>query len=75
MSKVPFKSTSFEMSKFSNKTPINVGKFYDSEGATQLLMQSDHFAIPAVCMLPLTHLHVYHVISANVIIKELIVFV
>lgn len=43
------------MSKFSNKTPINVGKSYDSEGATQLLMQPDHFAIPAVCMLPLTH--------------------
>ena len=35
--------TSFEMNKFSKKEPINFCKFCDNEGATYLLLPSDHF--------------------------------
>ena len=43
MCKESFKDTFFEMNKFSMKERIKFYKFYDIEGATQLLLQSDHF--------------------------------
>lgn len=38
-----FKDASFEMNKFQTKEPKNLRKCYDSEGATQLHLRSDHF--------------------------------
>ena len=43
MRKDYFKVTFFEMNKFPMKEPVNFCKFYDNEGTTQLLLQSDHF--------------------------------
>ena len=48
MSKDFFKETFFEMNKFRKNEPINFCKFYDNEGATQLLLRSDHFISPTV---------------------------
>ena len=44
MSKGSFKDTSLKMNKFPKKEPINFHKCYDSEGAAQLLLQTNHFA-------------------------------
>ena len=41
-----FKDTSLEMNRFSKKKAISFCKFYDNEGATQLLLRSDHFINP-----------------------------
>ena len=43
-----FKETFFKMNKFPKKEPINFCKFYDNEGATQLILRSDHFINPTV---------------------------
>ena len=43
-----FKETFFEMNKFAKKELKNFCKFYDNEGATQLLLRSDHFISPTV---------------------------
>ena len=43
-----FKEMFFEMNKFPKKEPINFCKFYDNEGATQLLLRSEHFINPTV---------------------------
>ena len=43
-----FKETFFEMNKFPKEEPINCCKFYDNEGATELLLRSDHFINPTV---------------------------
>ena len=42
------KDTSFEMNKFPKMKLLNFRKYYDSEGATQLLLRSDHFVNPTV---------------------------
>ena len=41
--KSPSRKFFFEMTKFPKTEPINFCKFYDNEGDTQLLLQSDHF--------------------------------
>lgn len=38
----------FKMNKFLMKEPIIFCKYYDSEGNTQLPLQSDHFVNPTV---------------------------
>ena len=43
-----FKERFFEMNKFPKKEPINFCKFSDNEGATQLLLRSDHSISPTV---------------------------
>ena len=43
-----FRETFFEMKKFPKKEPIYFCKFYDNEGATELLLRSDHFINPTV---------------------------
>ena len=48
MCKVSFKEIFFEMTNFSENEPVNVCKFCDNEGATQLLLWSDHFINPTV---------------------------
>ena len=48
MRKDSFKDTSFEINKFPKKEPTNFCKFYDNEGATQLLLRFDHFINPTV---------------------------
>ena len=41
-----FKETLFEMNRFPKTEPINFCKFHNNEGATQLLLRSEHLINP-----------------------------
>ena len=62
-------NTFFKMNKFPKKEPINFCKFYDNEGNTQLLLQSEHF-VNSTCLISCLWCKFYNQYSSNNILSE-----